>query len=354
MMIGYIMSNNRDLILLKIDNQVVTERMAEGQYRLDFLSGSLHGAFYRAVNAYMDGIVINCMDMMPEAYLHFGNTPVARAVEDYFPERDNGIGYDMERGGAAAHLVMALYNNLYFSQLVYTDFDMFESDNTYALYHAMARAINNGPIYVTDKPGKQCPEVLKPLVYSDGQLIRPCAPLLLTQDCLFLGQKPGLMKAFSHNVYGDVLGIWNMADTEMVQGCYSPQDIDGICGNVFVCYDYFSGKVFDIMLDEHISLKLGRMGYALLHFYPKREYCTPLGLIDKYNVSGTLEKIQTDGRSMKVCVGDGGTFAASMPKAPVTVKVDGRSWSFRYEGGLALIDIPVGDVRTSHEVVLSW
>ena len=96
------------------------------------------------------------------------------------------------------------------------------------------------------------------------------------------------------------------------------------------------------------------MGCALLHFYPKQAHCTPLGLIDKYNVSRTLEEISASGCSMRVCVGDGGVFAAYMLTAPTVVKVDGVSRNFRYENGLVFVDIPVDMPRRFHEVLLSW
>jgi raffinose synthase len=95
------------------------------------------------------------MDMTNDAFYNFGESAVARTVEDYFPERGGGSGYNLEKGGPAAHVLMALYNSLYFSQMVYTDFDMFESNHTFATFHAAARAISGGPVYVTDIPEKQ-------------------------------------------------------------------------------------------------------------------------------------------------------------------------------------------------------
>ena len=51
----------------------------------------------------------------------------------------------MPYGNAAVHNMMALYNSIYFQQMVFPDFDMFESYNVDAEFHAVARAINNGP-----------------------------------------------------------------------------------------------------------------------------------------------------------------------------------------------------------------
>jgi len=233
--------------------------MALDNFPIDSMSSQMHKALYAAVDKYMGGNLINCMCMTNEAFYNFGNSAVARAVEDYFPEYEGGVGYKMEQGGAAAHLIMALYNNLYFSKMVYTDFDMFESYNSNGTFHAFTRAANNGPIYLTDKPGKQDVEVLKPLTYSDGKLIRPLTALTLTEDCLFQGQAAEPIKAFSKNKYASIMCAWNMSDAENVSGSFKPNDIYGIQGDNFIAYEYFSKKAIELKRTQSVALNLKRM-----------------------------------------------------------------------------------------------
>lgn len=52
--------------------------------------------------------------------------------------------------------------------MVWPDYDMFQSYHPHAAYHAIARAISGGPVYLTYEPGKQNFKVLWPLIYSDG------------------------------------------------------------------------------------------------------------------------------------------------------------------------------------------
>lgn len=327
---------------VKVDNQLVVERMAVNNYPIDYLSKRMHQAMYNAIFKHIDGAVINCMDMTTEAYFNFGHSAVARAVEDYFPEKDDGVGYNMERGGAAAHLVMALYNNLYFSQMVYTDFDMFESYHTDGVFHAFTRALNNGPVYVTDRIGQQNAGVLLPMVYSDGKLIRPLTPLTLTEDCLFLGQGAKPTKAFSKNRFGSALCLWNMSDADQVEGSFALSDIYQLEGtdNGFITYEYFTGKLAETILDEKHPVQLPRMGYAMYHVYPLQAFCTPLGLIDKYNVSGTLINQHIEASQAEVTVGDGGTFAAYARQKPAKVILDGQETDFEYADKLLKIHIP--------------
>ena len=103
---------------LKVDNQLVTERMCIDRYPIGQIAEKMHEALYASVFRHFDGAIINCMDMTNDAFYNFGKSAVARCVEDYFTEVDGGVGYAFERGGPAAHVLAGLYNSLYFSQMV--------------------------------------------------------------------------------------------------------------------------------------------------------------------------------------------------------------------------------------------
>jgi beta-galactosidase len=324
---------------VKIDNQLVTERMAVNNYPIGYLSRQMHRSLNKAVFKYMDGAMLNCMDMTAEAYQYFGKSAVARAVEDYFPAENGGTGYNMEKGGAAAHLVMALYNNLYFSRFTYTDFDMFQSHNPDAVFHAIARAANNGPIYLTDLPEKARLEIIRPLSYSDGRLIRPETPLLLTEDCLFQGQGATPLKAFSKNRFSYILAIWNMSDAEEVTGSFSPSDIDGLSGQQWLVYNYFSRQATVRTTNDRLPVKMKRMGYELFHLYPYNETITPIGLIDKYNCGGTIVSQRISPDCAEIEVGGSGVFAAYMKEKPLSVEADGKEISFEYRNHLLLAEV---------------
>ena len=343
-------SKEEGFSFVKIDNQLMTERMAPGNYPIGYLSKQMHDALNKAVFAHMDGAIINCMDMTAEAYQYFGKTAIARAVEDYFPIEEDGIGYNMERGNAAAHLIMALYNNLYFSQMVYTDFDMFQSHNPDGAYHAIARAVNNGPIYLTDIPELTKKDVITPLSYSDGKLIRPQSALMLTEDCLFQHQKPMPIKAFSNNKSSSILTVWNMSDCDKVTGRFSPSDIDGLQGEKFVVYDYCSKQAIIAGLTDKLPIDLERMGYALYHIYPYSSTVTPIGLMDKYNCGGTIISLKSSDENIEIEVGDSGIFAAYSSKIPQIVEVNGHKTKFEYKDNLIVLEVPSTKDREVHTI----
>src|SRR3712207_9520825 len=61
---------------------------------------------------------------------------------------------------------------------------MFQSHDAAAEFHAVARAVSGGPVYFTDEPGKERPELLRRLAFSDGRLLMPDEPAQVTRDLL--------------------------------------------------------------------------------------------------------------------------------------------------------------------------
>ncbi len=337
---------------VKVDNQLVAERMALHTYPLFSLSEAIHKALYRSVDKHFNGAMINCMDMTADAYLNFGNSAVARGVEDYFPA-DRGKTYNLEEGNAAAHVLQAVYNSLYFSQMVIPDFDMFESYNPNAVYHALARTLNNGPIYLTDKPGKQNFDLLNRLVYADGKSVRASTPLLPTEDCLFQVQTAHLFKTYSFAGTTGLLGLFNAADAERVTGSFRPADARGIKGEQFALYDYFAGRVRLAKRNESIPVELARMGYQLHYVVPVNYGFAAFGLIDKYNAPATIIGERWTGKTVQVRLHEPGTFKAYATKAPRRVSINGgQTLPFSFANNLLTVTIP--KTVTNPSVAISW
>ncbi len=326
---------------VKVDNQLVVERMCVNNYPIWNLAEQMHQTINESVQKYFNGAIINCMDMTADAYFNFGSTAIARGVEDYFPEETS---YNMQRGNAAAHVVQAVYNALYFGQMVYPDFDMFQSHHPDAIFHAIARALNCGPIYLTDAPGPQNLDVLWPLIYSDGRIIRADAPLMPTTDCLFQVQEPRPLKAYSFANGVGLLGIWNCADADQVEGFFSPSDIHGLPGEEFALYEYFSQKLVFASRDEQFPVKLNRMGYQLYFIAPIKHGLAVLGNIEKYNAPKTIQSQEILAMKALINLNEGGKLAIACQNSPTQIEVDGEKHQFAFSDRLLVVDIPI---RTS-------
>jgi raffinose synthase len=341
---------NDGVSFVKVDNQLVVERIAKGRMPVwDAAEGS-HRNLERSVEKHFNGAVINCMDMTTDALYCFGKTAVARAVEDYFPDEKS---YDLQKGNAAVHVLCAVMNSLWFSPMVWPDYDMFQSHHPFAEYHAVARAVSGGPVYLSDTPGKQNFRVLRKLVDRNGRLLRADVPALPTEDCLFQVQDPRPFKAFSMSGDCGLLGVWNTADAERVEGSFRPSDARGVQGRHFAVFEHFSRQWRLCGRNEEIPLRLGRMECRLYWIVPVRYGAALFGLIDKYNAPGTILRQTLGKKEIRVVLVQGGDFAAVLPKAPKSVFVNGagrpeNSYSFRR--GLFEIQLPSGEGRENPEI----
>jgi raffinose synthase len=325
---------------VKVDNQLVVEKMAVNNYPIFSLSDSMHKALYRSVNKYFNGAIINCMDMTADAYLNFGSSAIARTSEDYFPY-EPGENYNLQRGNAAAHVLQAIYNSIYFGQMVYPDFDLFQSHNPNGIYHAIARAINCGPIYITDNIGEQKFEVLRPLIYADGRIIKSETPLLPTEDCLFQVQDAKLFKASSMVRNAGLLGVWNAADADMVEGSIKPGDVRNIKGTEFVVYEHFSKTLKTEKLNEPSPVKLNRMGYQLFYVVPIKNGFAALGLTEKYNAPATISKETWNKNNVAITLYEGGSFNAYSAKRPNKIFINGKSiTNYNFRDQTLFINVP--------------
>jgi raffinose synthase len=324
---------------VKVDNQLITERMAPGNFPIFYGAEKYHEALNRSVEKYFGNAIINCMDMTADAYLNFGTTAVARAEDDYWPEYDtlHTRNYWMSRAGE--HILQEIFNSLYFGEIVYPDFDMFESVNPAATSYAVAHAINNGPTYITDKVGEHNFDVLWPLIYSDGILLRSDRPLLPTEDCLFYPDNNKPFKAFSYDGTTGLLGIWNCTDSNGVKGSFKPSDLHSIRGNDFAVYEYFSRKLRIVKRDERVPISLSGYGCELYYVIPLVHGNGVIGLVNKYNAPAAVLNSNVNADKILATLYEGGKFAAVVWSRPKKVMVDGKEVHFEYSGNLLTLDI---------------
>ncbi|MCS7003744.1 MAG: hypothetical protein NZM38_00290 [Cytophagales bacterium] len=338
--------SSQGVSFVKVDNQLITERIAKGQVPIFELAEKLHRSFHQAANQYFNDAVINCMDMTNDAYYNFGNSAVARTVEDFFPYKEDET-YDLQHGNAAAHVTSAVYNALWFGQMVYTDFDMFQSHHPHAEYHAIARALSGGPIYVTDVPGQQNFDILRKLVIYDGRILRSDAPLVPTEDCLFQVQGSGLLKTFSYSGNAALLAIFHATDAENQQTEWKIRDIPRFQekefeNQEFVFFDFKAQKLQKVIQTYAQKIELPRMGVALYWIFPKSKSIIPLGLLNKYNGVAAVQNIRYQNNACSFDIKDGGIIGIYADTNPMRVKVDEQVVEHSYENGLVKISLPSG------------
>lgn len=330
---------------VKVDNQEVTQWLSPGNFPIFTGAEEIHRALNASVKEHFNNTLINCMDMTPDAYLNFGTTAVARAEDDYGPEYDTLHTRNFWFQRAGQHILQEVYNSIYFSQMVYPDYDMFESINPAAPIYAIAHAMNDGPTYITDKVGEHDFSVLRPLVYSDGTLLRSESAVLPTEDCLFSVDAAKPFKAFSTDKDAGLLAAWNCVDSNGVSGSFKPSDVDGIKGNEFAVYEYFGRSLTIARRDQPVPFSLGGYGYKLYSIVPMTDGNAVIGLVNKYNSPAAVEEAKITSNEIRAVLHEGGEFAAVVAEMPSSVKVDGKDSPFTYNNHLLTVPVPLSDHR---------
>ncbi|SHJ47067.1 Raffinose synthase or seed imbibition protein Sip1 [Arenibacter nanhaiticus] len=340
---------DQGISFVKVDQQAVIKRVAKGQLDSGEVAPFLEIAenmeqnLQNAIENNFNGSVINCQNMALEAVYNFGSSAIARSSDDFFPKVTAYYSLEEEKGNAAAHILMNVHNANWLSNLVWPDYDMFQSHHKDGEYHAISRAISGGPIYLTDEPGKQNFKILNKLVYSQGKILRPEQPGRPTEDCLFQINEPKPFKAFTKIGETGIIGAWNTVDKDLVTGTISPSDVHSIKGNKFAVYEHFSQKLKTLERNESMPVQLGRMGYALYNIVPIENDIALIGLVDKYLSQKTIISQSIEQGTIKVNLRASGKFAGLLPKEPVSIWVNDNelasdTWS--YQGGLFVVSIP--------------
>lgn len=88
---------------------------------------------------------------------------------------------------AKSHLYQSYQNTLWMGQAVWPDHDMFHSsDKVSGRMMSVSKALGGAPIYLSDAPKDFVAEMVMPLAYHDGELLRPLAPAAPLADSVML------------------------------------------------------------------------------------------------------------------------------------------------------------------------
>jgi hypothetical protein len=136
--------------LVKADAQCLLDSFEDASARRELTNAYLDKWSITALRHF--GVnAISCMSQFPQAIFH-AHMPqlrppvVMRNSDDYFPNVPTSHRWHI---WANAHNAMLTqYLN------VMPDWDMFQTEHEYGHYHAAARCVSGGPIYITDEPGR--------------------------------------------------------------------------------------------------------------------------------------------------------------------------------------------------------
>ena len=262
---------------IKIDNQSMSRRFFKQLMPVGQAARSFHDAMERSVQEHFGDRMINCMGMASEDMWNRSSSPISRCSDDFLPEN---------RAWFTKHILQCSYNCLVQGQFYYCDWDMWWTDDGQAIKNSILRAISGGPIYVSDTLHRSRPEVLKPLIFSDGRILRCDRPAMPTVDCLTTDPVSSghIFKLQNQCGNAGILAVFNLdAEERTVTGNISPGDIPGLQGEEFAVYEHFSGSLQILHANEKLPLTLQNSDdYRLYCIVPLQDGCCLLGDVTKF------------------------------------------------------------------------
>lgn len=153
---------------VKIDNQSLYNNKQKNVESSVQINSWMSAALEQAVQDKMPQGMINCMSQGTPQIQGTRYSAVSRVSIDY---KLNDLAK------AKAHIEQSYVLTLFQGQTVWPDHDMFHSsDPDCGRLMAVSKAMSGAPIYLSDDPSDFHPELITPLTYQDGELLRPLAP----------------------------------------------------------------------------------------------------------------------------------------------------------------------------------
>ena len=336
---------------VKVDGQSATEVFSHGVLGRVEVMKAYQQAFQTAGVREFGGELLHCMAHGNDVIWHCRQSNAMRSSDDYRPQHDD----TWQR----QHVHDNAYNSLLIGQVAVPDWDMFQSHREHSRYHAVARALSGGPIYVSDVPGRQNAALLEKLVWFDRDVMRPLRcpqPAQVSRDRLLCDcrTEPYLLKIFNQvNAIG-LLGLFHVhRDGGRIGDCFRPADIEGLEGERFAVWRMREEDFRVMNRHEDLSVILEGLDCELAVVSPIRRGVALLGLLDKFNAPAGLRDVSHKDAQLTFEVLDGGRIGVYCETAPDTVEVNGERavFSFNSPEGLLMVMAPA---RRISRVRIAW
>ncbi|MFM8763809.1 MAG: Sip1-related alpha-galactosidase [Spartobacteria bacterium] len=293
-------------------------------------------ALERAAAAQSNGL-INCMAHGPVNTFNTCLSAVTRCSEDYLLN---------DAWRAKAHLHNSYQNMLWLGPTVWGDHDMFHSSDRMAgRIMAVSKALSGGPVYLSDAPRDFQEELIRPLCFGDGKLLRPLAPSVPLPRCVTLDPfeqaEPYLVGAPLPNGVAAVVAYNLTEPTRPVTGTIGASDYIDAAGLLdrgphqwpeadegLVLYDWPRGTAR--RLEGDWSFTLDGFADCFLLLSPIRCGWAVIGRTDKYLSPAGVEVLDVTNAEIVLRV---------MEEGPIAVWRDDR---------LAIHHAAAGTVRVSN------
>ena len=277
---------------VKVDNQSIFRYHYRHTNPIGKAARDMHNALEESTTKHFGNRMINCMGCANENIWNRPASAVTRCSDDFLPEKPEWF---------TKHILQCSFMSLFQGPMYISDWDMWWTDDGQAKKNSLLRAISGGPIYVSDKIGRSKREILMPLCYEDGRILRCDRPAYPTKDSL-TGNPEKNGRAFKiQNTCGSsgVLTVFNL-DTEngAVSSTVSPSDIFDLTGDdntEYAVFEHITHTFFTMKKNERKELELpNRDAFKFYTFTPITEGFAAIGRTDKLLSPLTVKSVDGD------------------------------------------------------------
>ncbi|NRA27838.1 MAG: hypothetical protein HRU10_11405 [Opitutales bacterium] len=327
--------------MTKVDNQGMLEDFCGKTQPRVASYRAYQQAVQGAAATHFEGNLLHCMCNSNDIAFHYATASVWRNSDDFYPDKT------ISKQGW--HILCNGMNAFFSHTFAIPDWDMFQSYHESGLFHAAARAISGGPVYVSDKPGKQNFELIRKLCFDDGTAIRSAVPAVPTEDCLLVDCEHEAFP-FKLQTYQDSIGILGVFHTltrsddaveaQKVTGYWGLDDLSEYEGETCAVYSYKSGKIQTVKAGDKHSITLPELGFDILTASPiehpdsgnEKLAVAPIGLTNKLHPSACMDGWGWSGKkTYGVALKGGGEFTFFSKSKPKSVRVDGADTKFDFD-----------------------
>ena len=249
---------------------------------------------------------------------------------NFFNCRDSCIGrcsIDYSKGStvsAKRHLWQSYGNALWLCQLAWGDHDMFHSSHEgVGRIMAVSKAMSGAPVYLSDAPDAFVADVIRPLCFQDGRLLRPLAPAAPLPDAAFVDP---CKEAVPYRVIAPLPGgcaaivVYNLftgKEEPAFRAKVTPEDYACAGGMIqpydgpwrlpeegLVVYDWLARTAK--RLGREYAFDLAGFADRLLYLCPIRHGWAVIGRTDKYLSPAAVEVLDVSPNELTICLVESG------------------------------------------------
>ena len=249
---------------------------------------------------YMGNRAISCMSQVPQIIFHSQlptNRPgvTLRNSDDFFPDVPESHPW---------HIWTNAYTALFTQHLnVLPDWDMFQTAHDFSSFHAAARCISGGPIYITDEPGKHDIDLIRQMTAQTNQGATVTLRLSTVARTVSTGvyttyEEPRLLKVGSYHGHSEtgvgILGVFNVTPKPLLDFVALHEFRGVLPEKKYIVRAHSTEDISEPMALEDdmplMSVSLKQMEWEILTCYPLETVTSkegqtvavaPLGLLGK-------------------------------------------------------------------------